>query len=248
MALKIRLQRQGKKGKPFYRIVVADSRARRDGKFIELLGNYNPTTVPAQINLDVDRSVYWLQVGAEATETVQAILSYKGALYKKHLLRGVSKGSFTLEVAEEKFAEWLASKEGKVMDHIARHEATKEERHKAIVAAGKERAEARLKKNEVVAVPAAEESVEEAAPESSEVQEVAEAAVEAVENQVSEPAQEVVAEAESAVEAAEEQVAEVAAEAEQVVEAAAEVVEEQVSEPAQELASAEENTEEKTEA
>ena len=103
MAVKIRLQRHGKKGKPFYKIVTADSRSKRDGRFIEELGYYNPTTVPATIELNVDRSVYWLQNGAEPTDTVKSILQFKGALYKKHLLRGVAKGAMNLEDAEAKF-------------------------------------------------------------------------------------------------------------------------------------------------
>src|SRR5690554_5982168 len=110
MAVKIRLQRHGRKGRPFYKIVAADSRVKRDGKIIEALGSYDPTTVLATIALDIDRSVYWLQTGAQPTDTVRAILQFKGALYKKHLLRGVEKEAFTLEEAEAKFEEWIAKK------------------------------------------------------------------------------------------------------------------------------------------
>ncbi|HQG39032.1 MAG TPA: 30S ribosomal protein S16, partial [Chitinophagales bacterium] len=92
MATRLRLQRHGAKGAPFYKIVAADSRARRDGKYIDQVGTYNPTTIPATIILDVDKAVKWLQNGAEPTTTVKAILSYKGAMYKKHLLRGVQLG------------------------------------------------------------------------------------------------------------------------------------------------------------
>ena len=95
MPVKIRLQRHGKKGKPFYWIVAADSRAKRDGKFLEKLGTYNPNTDPAQINLNVDHSVKWLRNGAQPTETARRILSYKGAMLKHHLLRGVDKGALT---------------------------------------------------------------------------------------------------------------------------------------------------------
>lgn len=114
----MRLQRHGRKKAPFYHIVVAHSTSPRDGKFIERLGYYNPTKVPAQITLDVDKALQWLHNGAEPTTTVNAILKYKGVLYKKHLMRGVKKGALTLEAAEEKFAEWVKSHEGSVMDHV----------------------------------------------------------------------------------------------------------------------------------
>lgn len=114
MSVKIRLQRHGKKGKPFYHIVVADSRAKRDGKFIEKLGTYNPITNPATIELDVDSAVKWLNNGAQPTDTARAILSYKGALYKKHLQGGVAKGAFDEAEAEKRFNAWLQEKEAKV--------------------------------------------------------------------------------------------------------------------------------------
>ena len=114
MPVKIRLQRHGKKGKPFYWIVAADSRAKRDGKYLEKLGIYNPNTNPATIELDVDGSVQWLQNGAQPTDTARAILSYKGALLKKHLQGGVAKGALTEEQAEEKFNAWLEEKANKV--------------------------------------------------------------------------------------------------------------------------------------
>lgn len=123
MATKIRLQRHGRKKAPFYHIVVADVRAPRDGKFIERIGSYNPTTVPAQITLDVNKAVDWLQKGAQPTTTVNAILRYKGVLYKKHLLRGVAKGAFSMEVAEQKFQEWIGSHENAIMDKIKSIEA-----------------------------------------------------------------------------------------------------------------------------
>ncbi len=111
MSVKIRLQRHGKKGKPFFHIVVADSRARRDGKFIEKLGIYNPITNPATIELDVDGAVKWLNNGAQPSDTARAILSYKGALYKKHLQGGVAKGAFDEAEAEKRFNAWLEEKE-----------------------------------------------------------------------------------------------------------------------------------------
>ncbi len=111
MSVKIRLQRHGKKGKPFFHIVVADSRSRRDGRFIEKLGIYNPVTNPATIELDVDKAVNWLNNGAQPTDTARAILSYKGALLKKHLQGGVAKGAFDEAEAEKRFNEWLENKE-----------------------------------------------------------------------------------------------------------------------------------------
>ncbi len=114
MSVKIRLQRHGRKASPFYYIVASDSRSPRDGRFIEKIGSYNPVTVPATIELNVDRAVYWLGVGAQPTDTARGILSHKGAMYKKHLLRGVSKGAFTMEVAEKMFQEWLDSKDSSI--------------------------------------------------------------------------------------------------------------------------------------
>ena len=125
--VKIRLQRHGKKGKPFYQIVVANSVDKRDGRFIENLGTYNPNTNPATINLNVDRAVDWLEKGAQPTLTANRILSYKGALLKKHLNGGVRKGAFTQEVADAKFAEWLKAKEAKVSGKVETLAKTKAE-------------------------------------------------------------------------------------------------------------------------
>jgi len=116
MPVKMRLQRFGKKGKPFYHIVIADGRAPRDGKFIEKIGNYNPTPSPAQINIEFDAALNWLQKGAQPTDTVKAILSYKGVLYKYHLLKGVKKGALTEEQAEEKFQAWMLEKEARIVE------------------------------------------------------------------------------------------------------------------------------------
>ena len=115
MSVKIRLQRHGKKGKPFYHIVVADARASRDGKFIEKIGTYNPITNPAVIELNVDAAVKWLGNGAQPTDTARAILSYKGVLYKKHLQGGVAKGAFDQATADSKFATWLEGKDKQVL-------------------------------------------------------------------------------------------------------------------------------------
>lgn len=133
MATRLRLQRHGAKGAPFYKIVAADSRAKRDGKYIEQVGTYNPTSVPATIILDVDKAVKWLQNGAEPTSTVKAILSYKGAMYKKHLLRGVKLGVVKAEDVETKFDEWISKKEGKVLDHKTKADAKKKATLDAIV-------------------------------------------------------------------------------------------------------------------
>jgi small subunit ribosomal protein S16 len=114
MAVKIRLARRGKKDYAFYHIVAADSRAPRDGRFIEKLGTYNPNTNPASIELNMDRALYWLDCGAQPTDTCRSILSYKGVLIRKHLLIGVKKGAITQEVADERFNAWLAEKEAKI--------------------------------------------------------------------------------------------------------------------------------------
>ena len=119
MPVKIRLQRHGKKGKPFYWIVAADARSKRDGKYLEKIGTYNPNTNPASIDLDLDGAVKWLQNGAQPTDTAKAILSYKGALLKNHLAGGVRKGALTEEQAEEKFQAWVDEKAGKITAKVA---------------------------------------------------------------------------------------------------------------------------------
>ncbi|MFW5687288.1 MAG: 30S ribosomal protein S16 [Bacteroidota bacterium] len=114
MPTRIRLQRKGKKGNPFYHLVVADGRAPRDGKFIEKLGTYNPLTHPATIEINFDRALYWLQVGAQPSDTARSILSREGVLLKEHLLRGVKKGALTEDQVEEKFQAWLKEKSQKL--------------------------------------------------------------------------------------------------------------------------------------
>lgn len=127
------MQRHGRSKSPFYHVVVADSRAPRDGKFIEKIGSYLPQTQPATIELDVDRAVYWLHNGAQPTDTCRAILSYKGVLMKHHLELGVNKGAITKEVADERFNKWMS-------DKVARVEAHKDRVKKSTMTA----AEARL--------------------------------------------------------------------------------------------------------
>ena len=114
MPVKIRLQRHGKKGKPFYWVVAADSRSKRDGKFLEKIGTYNPNTNPATIDISLETAVKWLHNGAQPTDTARAILSYKGALLKHHLDGGVSKGALTQEQADAKLNAWLEEKDAKV--------------------------------------------------------------------------------------------------------------------------------------
>ncbi|MFT5736914.1 MAG: small subunit ribosomal protein S16 [Maribacter sp.] len=118
MPVKIRLQRHGKKGKPFYWVVAADARAKRDGKFLEKLGIYNPNTNPATIEINVDNAVQWLQNGAQPTDTARAILSYKGVMLKNHLLGGLRKGALTEEQVEEKFNAWLEEKDVSVATKV----------------------------------------------------------------------------------------------------------------------------------
>lgn len=120
MAVKIRLQRHGRKKRPYYHIVVADSRSSRDGKFIELLGIYNPLEKPATVDLDRDKALGWLQKGAQPTDTVRNILKDKGVLYRKHLLRGVAKGAITQDAADQKYQAFVADKEAQLAKAVAK--------------------------------------------------------------------------------------------------------------------------------
>jgi small subunit ribosomal protein S16 len=118
MPVRIRLQRHGKKGKPFYWIVAADSRAKRDGRYLEKIGIYNPTTNPATVELDIDSAVSWLEKGAQPSDTARTLLSYKGAMMKHHLNGGVRKGALNQEEADKKFAAWLEEKETKIQAKV----------------------------------------------------------------------------------------------------------------------------------
>ncbi|MBK5720167.1 30S ribosomal protein S16 [Dysgonomonas sp. Marseille-P4677] len=168
MATKIRLQRRGRKGYPFYHIVIADSRAPRDGKFIEKVGSYNPNTNPATITINFDRALYWLQVGAQPTDTTRNILSEQGVLMKKHLLGGVAKGAFTEADANAKFEAWKADKEKGTQAIINKNEtkakAEAKARLEAEVAANKAKAEAVAQKKAEENAAKAEAAAEEAAP------------------------------------------------------------------------------------
>ncbi|WP_299529775.1 30S ribosomal protein S16 [Ulvibacterium sp.] len=186
MPVKIRLQRHGKKGKPFYWVVAADSRAKRDGKFLEKLGTYNPNTNPATIELNVDNSVKWLQNGAQPTDTARAILSYKGVLLKHHLWGGVRKGAFTEEQLEEKFKAWVEEKEKAISSKISGLDKEKEKAKAEALKAEKEINEKRAAAvaeaeapEEEVSEEAVAESTEEAVEEVAATEEVTETVEEA---------------------------------------------------------------------
>lgn len=218
MPTKIRLQRYGKKGQPFYHIVIADGRAPRDGKFIEKIGTYNPIAVPAQIQIDFERALYWVTTGAESTDTVKAILHYKGVMFKKHLLKGIAKGALSQEQADVKFNEWQVAKDDKIL-HASK------EKVLSAKTEDKKRFEAETKINEAKAQALAKKLAKEAkamatsaAIEVAEEEVVAEVAAEPVAEVAAEPVAEVAAEplaevaAEPLAEVAAEPVAEVAAE------------------------------------
>ena len=232
MSVKIRLQRHGKKGKPFYWVVAADARSKRDGKYLEKIGTYNPNTNPATIDLNLDSAVRWLHNGAQPTDTAKAILSYKGALLKHHLDGGIRKGALTQEQADAKLAAWLEAKAGKV-------DAKKDGLSKAQAAAKAKAFKAEQAVNAKRLEDAAKAEADAIAAEST-VEEVEEAP--AAEVEVEETAAEVVAEEVVAEEAP---AAEVVAE-EVVVEEtpAAEVAAEEVVAEAEEAPAAEENNEE----
>jgi small subunit ribosomal protein S16 len=236
MSVKIRLQRHGKKGKPFFHIVAADARSPRDGKFIERIGSYNPNTNPATIVLNNDRAINWLNNGAQPTDTARAILSYSGVMMRHHLAKGVSKGALTQEQADERLAAWTADKQAKIQSKVdkllsdkkdasnkaLKHErAVNEARLKAMTEAAAEASASREEASaEAEEAPAAEVAVEEAPVAETAVEEapVAETAVE--ESPVAEVAAEEASVAEVAVEEA--PVAEVAVEEAPAAEEAAE--------------------------
>jgi small subunit ribosomal protein S16 len=190
MATKIRLQRGGRKARPIYSIVVADARAKRDGRFIEKLGTYNPNTNPATIDLNFDSALSWVMKGAQPTDTARAILSYRGVMMKKHLLEGVRKGALTEEQAEAKFEAWTNEKESKIQNKV-------ESLASADAKAKSDRlaAESEANKARAAAIAAANAPAEEAPAEEVEATEETAEAEEATEEA---PAEEVVAEAEEA--------------------------------------------------
>lgn len=163
MSLKIRLARRGRSKRVFYHIVVADSRSPRDGRFIEKLGVYNPLTNPASIELDNDKALSWLLKGAQPSETVKAMLSYRGILYKKHLQIGVQKGAITQEQADSKFNEWLKNKEGAIEGKKERLSKAQQDAKDKALAAEKAKNEARaeaLRQKEAEAIAAVEKEGE----------------------------------------------------------------------------------------
>ncbi|KJF43045.1 30S ribosomal protein S16 [Draconibacterium sediminis] len=196
MPVKMRLARHGRKRYAYYHIVVADSRAPRDGRYIERIGTYNPNTDPATIDLDFDKAYDWLVKGAQPTDTVRAILSYKGVMYKKHLMGGVKKGAFDEAEAEKRLESWIAAKDAKIqakIDRLAGNAAAEaekqleaekkvnEERAAAIAAREAElAAEAQAAVKEAEAEAAAEEAEEEA---TAEVEETPEAEAETSEEE-----------------------------------------------------------------
>lgn len=161
MATKIRLQRHGRKGYAFYQIVIADSRAPRDGRFIERIGSYNPNTNPATITLNFERALYWVNVGAQPTDTVRSILSNEGVLLMKHLQGGVKKGAFDEAEAQKRFDAWKAKKQ-QAVDNLKTTMASKKE------LAAKERLEAEKAKNAAKAEEVAKKKAEIAAAKAAE--------------------------------------------------------------------------------
>lgn len=164
MPTKIRLQRHGKKGSAFFHIVIADGRAPRDGKFIEKLGTYNPTTNPATIDINTDRALYWLQTGAQPTDTCRAILGYRGVLYKNHLAKGVTKGALTQEQADAKFEKWVAEKENKINSKKEKLSTSKSDAYKQRMAAEAKAKEAKAAKIAAKNTPPAEGEANAEAP------------------------------------------------------------------------------------
>ncbi|GEM62465.1 MULTISPECIES: 30S ribosomal protein S16 [Sphingobacterium] len=159
MATKIRLQRHGKKGRPFYHLVVADARAPRDGKFIDRIGSYNPNTNPATIVLDFEKALDWMNKGAQPTDTARTILSDKGVLYKKHLLGGVKKGAFDEAAADAKFVAWTEANDARIAGKKDGLANTKAETKKIALAA-----EAKKKEEKAAAIAAKNAPVAEETP------------------------------------------------------------------------------------
>lgn len=162
MPAKIRLQRHGKKAAAYFHIVIADGRAPRDGKFIEKIGTYNPTTNPATINLDNAKALEWLNKGAQPTDTCRAILSYKGVMYMNHLMGGIAKGALTQEQADAKYAKWISEKESKVTGKVDKLANAKKDTYKNRMAAEVVAKESKAAK--IVAKNTPPPAVEEAAP------------------------------------------------------------------------------------
>ena len=160
MSVRIRLQRHGKKGKPFYWIVAADQRSKRDGKYLEKLGTYNPNFNPPLVELNIDATVKWIQFGAQPSDTAKSIISKEGALLKNHLLNGVKKGALTDEEADKKFEDWVSEKNKKSEDKLSQIQKELSEKKKKELALEKEASE----KRKLAAIAAAEEAAADETP------------------------------------------------------------------------------------
>ena len=243
MSVKIRLQRHGKKGKPFYWVVAADARSKRDGRYLEKIGTYNPNTNPATLKIDVDSAVSWLQNGAQPTDTARNLLSEVGAMLKNHLVNGVKKGALKEEDVETKFEAWLADKASRNTAYVEKLSKAKADEKAKTLAAEKEVSEKRKADAEAAIAEqeaAAEEAAaEEAAPEAAAEEAASEAAPEAA---AEEAAPEAAAEEATPEAAAEEAAAEEAAPEAAAEEAASEAAPEAAAEEAAPEAAAEEAT------
>ena len=234
MPVRIRLQRHGKKGKPIYWIVATDSRAKRDGRYLEKLGIYNPNTLPASVELNLDRAVDWLQKGAQPSHTARNLLSEQGAMLKNHLINGLNKGALTEDDVNAKFEAWVKEKEGKNEVLKKKIDAEAEKAHAAAIAAEKE---VSIKRKEAAAAQAKAQEEEAAAAENENAQTDDAAAPEAPEAETAEPTAEPAAEApaeetsaEEVTPAAEEQKEEAPAEETETAEPAAEAPAEEAAE------------------
>ena len=189
MPVRIRLQRHGKKGKPIYWIVAADSRAKRDGRYLEKLGIYNPNTLPATVELNIDRAVDWLQNGAQPSDTARNLLSEQGAMLKNHLINGLNKGALTEDDVNAKFEAWIKDKESKNEKILKKIDSEAEKARAATIAAEKEVSEKRKVDAAAAVAKAQEEAAEETDPE-DQTQEEAPAEEAAPEDQTQEEAAE----------------------------------------------------------
>jgi small subunit ribosomal protein S16 len=187
MATRLRLQRHGKKGKPFYHVVAADARSPRDGRFIEKVGTYNPNTNPATIEINHERALYWVQNGAEMSETTRALMKYKGVVYHNHLLNGMKKGALTAEQVEAKLEAWMREKSAKIQSKIDQLAGAANQAQQSRLKAEKALNETRLAELEAAArarkaeaEAAARAAAGEAAGEAEDTAEATEEAVEAV--------------------------------------------------------------------
>ncbi len=234
MPVKIRLQRHGKKGKPFYWIVAADARSKRDGRYLEKLGTYNPNTNPATVKVKLDNAVNWLEKGAQPTDTARTLLSYRGVMLKHHLNGGIRKGALSQEEADKKFAAWLEEKEAKIQakkDGLSQSESELKAKRLADEKAVSD------KRLADAAAAEAEAAAEEAAADSTEAEEATTEAAEAPAEQTEAPAEEATTEKEAVAEEVEQEAKET--EAAEEPEASAE----QTEAPAEQTEASEEKEE-----